>query len=466
MKKNSIFSYGKLLQKLFLFSVFIAASSFVAQSTPPPLIGDYRSKTQTGSGPFLWTAPVNWDVYNGTGWQTSSTYPGQGTTATNQATYRVYITPGTEVTVNNSAVYYFGDLYILANNPAPNVHPSISSGAVVGRLNLSGSNSGVNLKLLGTNQNVYIYGGVLNFVSNNTDVGLLNGNSLTVRNYNGIGTPGGFGSNGLQPVDGSGCTGNKQVTFYNANGTVALRYVVCNGNNSEYNFTVVNNNGGSVSAILAASPTQLCVGQTSTLLTNYTGAVPDGKTISYSLRLNSGPAGYSFNTLSGSFTDPGTAASIPDASVGILTIPGTYIFSLTVSYLYDTTYAISSTETVTLTVNPAGAASCACYRNAAPDNSNKYPTKLGISSFGRAGANSGVSADYWPTLREGGHIAIESQTAGFVINRVPNTSAIAVPVEGMMVFDLSDGKAKIYTLKAGDTESAWHIFSTPACPTL
>lgn len=459
MKKNYIFSHGKLLQQLFNFSIFLISTFSLAQTTPPPLVGDYRSAA-SGS----WTTSGTWQIYSISGtWQTATSYPGAGTSAANQGAYNVFITPGTEVNVSTGAAFYFGDLYILANNPVPNVQPAISSGANVGRLNLSGPNAGVNFMLLGNDQDVFIYGGVLNFETNNTILGLLNGNSLVVTNYNGNAQT--LGSNGLQPLQ-SGCTGNKQVIFYNSNGTVAQNYMVCNGNNSDYNFVAVNNNGGSISAVLSASPTQLCIGQTTTLITNYSGFIPDGKTITYNLKLDSGPTGYNFSTLIGSFTDPGTAASIPDPSLGYLTIPGTYIFSLSVSYPYDTTYSLTSTAQVTITVQHAGTAACACYKDAAIDVSSKYPTKFGISSLSRAGYNSSTLADSWPTLREGGHIAIESQTLGFVINRVSNTSAIAIPVEGMIIFDLSDGKLKIYTLKTGDTASAWHVFSTPACPTL
>ncbi|WP_332029277.1 hypothetical protein, partial [Kaistella sp.] len=63
-----------------------------------------------------------------------------------------------------------------------------------------------------------------------------------------------------------------------------------------------------------------------------------------------------------------------------------------------------------------------------------------------------------------GHIALESRHKGFVINRVENTGAILIPVEGMLIFDMSDGQPKIYTVKSGDTTPAWHTFTTPSCP--
>lgn len=468
MKKNSIFSEGKLLHRLFPIIFLLLSFSHYGQSAPSPVAGDYRSKAQIGAGTSLWTTATNWETYDGSAWQTAAQYPGQGTTATAQAAYNVFIMPGTQINVNASATYYFGDVYILANNPVPfDPNNIIASGSTVGRINLSGPMAGVNLRLLGSKQDVFIYGGVLYFDTNNTILGLLNGNSLVVTNYNGnsnVATPL-YGSNGLQPLQ-TGCTGNKQIIFYNSSGTVAQNYMVCNGNNSDYNFVAVNNNGGSISAILSATPYQLCTGQTSTLITNYSGSVPDGKIINYTLKLDSGPAGYNFTTLTGSFTDPGTAASIPDSPLGTLTVPGTYVFSLTVSYPYDPTYFLTSTAQVAIIVEPAGAANCACYKDAATDLSRKYPTRLGISSFNRGSSTSASAVDSWPNSREGGHVVIESQTAGFVINRVANTNAIEIPVEGMIIFDLSDSKLKIYTLKNGDAVPAWHVFSTPACPTL
>lgn len=36
--------------------------------------------------------------------------------------------PGTQMNVNASATFYYGHLYILANNPVPDVAPLVSSG--------------------------------------------------------------------------------------------------------------------------------------------------------------------------------------------------------------------------------------------------------------------------------------------------------------------------------------------------
>lgn len=68
-----------------------------------------------------------------------------------------------------------------------------------------------------------------------------------------------------------------------------------------------------------------------------------------------------------------------------------------------------------------------------PPNTNPATdfTKTGISTFeGFANA--------WPNNVPNGFIAIESENKGFVITRVSSTNAITNPVEGMLVYDLSN----------------------------
>ncbi|MCQ9638100.1 hypothetical protein MP478_01765 [Chryseobacterium sp. WG14] len=100
-------------------------------------------------------------------------------------------------------------------------------------------------------------------------------------------------------------------------------------------------------------------------------------------------------------------------------------------------------------------------------------TKVGITSLGRAGAE---STDNWPMVRKGGWLALEAKTKGFVPNRVKFnasnqpvaadgvTPVITAPVEGMMVYDTTNKCMKIYTLKEGDASMAWHCISTQTCP--
>lgn len=96
-------------------------------------------------------------------------------------------------------------------------------------------------------------------------------------------------------------------------------------------------------------------------------------------------------------------------------------------------------------------------------------TKVGITSLNRAGAD---NPDNWPMVRKGGWIALESQTKGFVPNRVAfdaSGNPIGIPaadfVIGMMVYDSTNKCMKMYTStdEAGTT-FAWHCISTQSCP--
>ena len=77
--------------------------------------------------------------------------------------------------------------------------------------------------------------------------------------------------------------------------------------------------------------------------------------------------------------------------------------------------------------------------------------------YGTAGADNGN----WPMVRNGGHIALESNSKGFVITRVAATvdlGNISAPQEGMMVYDGEAKCLKIYS------DGAWKCFNVPSCP--
>lgn len=99
---------------------------------------------------------------------------------------------------------------------------------------------------------------------------------------------------------------------------------------------------------------------------------------------------------------------------------------------------------------------CVCYND--PNTlGTAAPTQHGITLLKRAGAGTN---DNWPMVRKGAHTALESNTKGFVITRIPTTgfSAITSPVEGMMVYDTTENCLKIYE------GTGWKCFSTPSCP--
>lgn len=110
-----------------------------------------------------------------------------------------------------------------------------------------------------------------------------------------------------------------------------------------------------------------------------------------------------------------------------------------------------ASNAVTVTIN-----SCVCYRDPI-NNGTGSETKMGITLLKRAGSN---DPDNWPMVRKSGHIALESNTQGFVVTRMAKADLgnITNPQEGMMVYDTTDKCLKIYS------DNAWKCFSTPACP--
>lgn len=109
---------------------------------------------------------------------------------------------------------------------------------------------------------------------------------------------------------------------------------------------------------------------------------------------------------------------------------------------------------------------CVCY-NPATMTGNGPDTKVGITLLNRAGSD---SPNNWPMVRKSGHIALESNTKGFVITRLSTVEIegqtsppvispkITDPQEGMLIYDTTAKCLKIYS------DGQWSCFSTPACP--
>ncbi|WP_144281885.1 Ig-like domain-containing protein [Chryseobacterium echinoideorum] len=118
----------------------------------------------------------------------------------------------------------------------------------------------------------------------------------------------------------------------------------------------------------------------------------------------------------------------------------------------------SPIQTFSITVN-----STHCYKPAVINAGSTYPAKHGITALPAAGTDNGN----WPMVRESAWSVIESKEKGFVINRVPDTASlsnITNPVVGMMVYDIQAKCLKIYALKSGEANPAWHCFENQACP--
>lgn len=100
-----------------------------------------------------------------------------------------------------------------------------------------------------------------------------------------------------------------------------------------------------------------------------------------------------------------------------------------------------------------------CYNNATTGGVNN-DTKVGITLLKRAGNQ---NTDNWPLVRKSGHIALESNTQGFVITRMTTAQLNAIKtannaVEGMISYDTDVNCVKIFS--GGD----WKCFNMPNCP--
>ncbi|WP_312078309.1 hypothetical protein [Chryseobacterium sp.] len=156
-----------------------------------------------------------------------------------------------------------------------------------------------------------------------------------------------------------------------------------------------------------------------------------------------------------------SAAAIPVANPSSVP-PGTYYATYSglivrcISKMILTSYVIG---------DPAITQNCACY-NPASTTGTAEETKVGITLLKRAGVNS----DNWPMVRKSGHIALESNTKGFVITRMTTLqiegqtsptvipASITNPQEGMMVYDTDAKCLKIYS------DGNWKCFNKSACP--
>lgn len=133
----------------------------------------------------------------------------------------------------------------------------------------------------------------------------------------------------------------------------------------------------------------------------------------------------------------------------------------TYSFKYTVTGACGGTaDTAEVTINLAKV----CYKKPIISTAgDALPTRVGISSLARLGVD--AKGENWPMVREGGWIALESNTKGFVVNRVAfdsNGLPVGIPpanfVAGMMVYDTTNNCLKIYNGRI------WSCFSTQTCP--
>lgn len=99
-----------------------------------------------------------------------------------------------------------------------------------------------------------------------------------------------------------------------------------------------------------------------------------------------------------------------------------------------------------------------CFRPGTFEQGNGLATNVGISSLRQN------NSDGWPQVREGAWIALESQTKGFVPNRLTTVQISAIPasdlVEGMMVYNITEDCLQVNT---DGTAGGWTCMNEQYC---
>ncbi|UTX48890.1 hypothetical protein [Chryseobacterium sp. MA9] len=115
--------------------------------------------------------------------------------------------------------------------------------------------------------------------------------------------------------------------------------------------------------------------------------------------------------------------------------------------------------------------SAPCYKPSAVSSPGKPAliSLTGISSLKRTGLQS--IQDNWPAVRKGAWLVLESQTKGFILNKVDfdaSGNPVGIPpqnfVEGMAVYDRTNQCLKLYTTQNLGVTYGWYCMATQACP--
>jgi hypothetical protein len=196
------------------------------------------------------------------------------------------------------------------------------------------------------------------------------------------------------------------------------------------------------STVPAVLDIKICTNTTVNINTSFVGVIPIGQTLHW----------YSTST-----RDPGTEVLAP-----FIVGTGTY-YAFFEGDCPNPPFSV----VIISNISPSDPAYSNCVCFVTPSISTGTNTKIGITLLKRAGTG---NSDNWPMIRKSGHLALESNTKGFVITRLTKieiegqTTPIVIPAkitnpqEGMMVYDKTDTCLKIYS------DGQWKCFTTPACP--
>jgi len=253
--------------------------------------GDYRS-LKSGD----WAVAGNWEIYNGTSWTTTSSYPGQ-----NAGNYEVTILAGDTISVPNTGI----------------TTQTMGFVTISGTLILNGGQSSDVYFTLNTPQ-IHITPGLSPYASitffKKCQLNLPTDAIVQVW------------TNGLQ----GDCNNNQDIIIGSSS------YAVCHGAPGDiFTFDELMTGGGTINSVINPSVTNTCAGSTVSLAGSYLGAIENSPT--YKWR-SSGPQTLIFSP-----------DSISQNNTITPTMNGSYLISLTVTTINEG-IAYSNTEKFELTV--------------------------------------------------------------------------------------------------------------------
>ncbi|WP_016991414.1 G8 domain-containing protein, partial [Flavobacterium sp. ACAM 123] len=265
--------------KKYLFTILLVLSSFYNYGQ---VLGDYKSLTSGN-----WTSASSWQIFNGTAWDTTTSYPGQNT-----GSYSVTIQAGHTITiVTNLTTQAMGAVTVNGNL----------------NFNVSGNSDIITLN----SQLIDIDGGNLNFTGSKVRLNLPDGNAVIIVENTGTITAG-------------TCNNNNEIFIGSS------KYAACAGGGSgTYSFGEITTAGGTLQAKITnplTDPYTICQNLTQNLTGGYTGPDTD---VTYEWTLKD-PSN-NFITVSPSST--GTLSNDSETTISTFTPPsfGEYLLSLKIT---------------------------------------------------------------------------------------------------------------------------------------
>ena len=299
MKKHKRKLNTKMKTNFFSLAFLLLINIIYSQN-----IGDFRS---IASGD--WNDSTKWQTYNGTNWVAATQYPGQ-----TSGTYTVTIeeinasTPHI-ITIPTASTYSIGNL------------------VVKGKLTLN-----ANLTL-STTSSLIIDAGTVLLNDNKVDLTLQANAQVNIINTGSGTCSGGSGINGYGIIS-SNCNNNNSLII----GTITYSNCAGGGNSFAGDFCEVNESGGTINAVPAASASTICHNpllNNNNTVTLTAAAKSNISNKSYSWSVDSAPPGFI------GITSTNTPSFVVDNL-----IPGTYVFRLKI-----TSGSYSPEGTVTVTVH-------------------------------------------------------------------------------------------------------------------